>query len=125
MLFQNKLDNYNLEEEERRNARNNLDTFLSEHMKPPGGVLQNIDSRRTKELSDLRQWNDGTKEQYEHLLAHWTKEVQKLKNKNLIKVEQEHEYELADDCHFTVSICNIMFSQKTKQKRRIYDVLPK
>lgn len=72
MLLQQKLAKYDLQEIERRNARNNLDAFLIEQIRKPDGILMNLDPHRTKQLTDLRLWDDGTKEEYENELAAWT-----------------------------------------------------
>lgn len=97
ILLQDTLLKYDLEEAVRRDARNNLDSFLSEHMKQPGGVLGNIDPERTKELTDLRNWNNGTKYEYITLLAYWKKEVEQIKKRN-------DELERVDDSYIPVDV---------------------
>lgn len=51
----------------------------------PDGVLSNGNKELTKELTDIRMWNDGTKDQYLDLLDYWTQKVEKIKNRKLMR----------------------------------------
>lgn len=66
---------YDKEEVDRRDARNNLEEFVNKARKSGGTLAVISDNRALGHLNAIRNWSDGTKEEYQSALEYWTNYV--------------------------------------------------
>lgn len=99
---------------ERRAARDKLDKFLAEHMKPDGLLANTTNSEVKKELTETRMWHYGSKDQYQDLLDYWIQKVEKIKKRKLMEQHKDCDCAAKHVRIILIFLLRISFCKKKK-----------